>query len=151
LEAAVAVLLKRDRNDDEIITPEEIQGRGNAQMFGDGEIAFFLNSSSSTYFGATPGPFRVVSSDDSGMEVAKAMQRYLPKADGKKPQRQKIARKELGLDEATFKLLDVDGDGFLDFEELQRFAHRPPDLELKVEIGKTPSVEVVKRGAAMEK
>src|SRR5262249_31751709 len=35
LEAAVAVLLKRDRNDDEIITPEEIQGRGNAQMFGD--------------------------------------------------------------------------------------------------------------------
>jgi Ca2+-binding EF-hand superfamily protein len=56
-----------------------------------------------------------------------------------------LTRKQIGLDEATFNLLDVDGDGKLDAEELSRFARRPPDVELKVLLGKHAALEIVTR------
>jgi Ca2+-binding EF-hand superfamily protein len=151
LAAAAEVLLKRDRNEDEIITRDEISGRGAPAQYVLNEVVFATDSFSIGRARGISGPFHVISTDESTTELARALQRYLPKSTGKKSQSQKIGRKELGLDEETFKLLDADGDGYLDFEELQRFANRPPDLELKVEIGKTPSVELVKRGAPLEK
>src|SRR5206468_2918233 len=50
---------------------------------------------------------------------------HMHKRYGEKPDRQKI-----GLDEATFKALDANGDGVLDAEELAAFVKRTPDLEL---------------------
>ena len=89
------------------------------------------------------GPFRLVSRGESSLELARALQaQYAPK-DGRG-----LTREDLGLDAATFDRLDVDGNGRLDLEELSRFGRRPPDLELKIDLGKKPSVELVKRGSA---
>jgi Ca2+-binding EF-hand superfamily protein len=55
----------------------------------------------------------------------------------------KLTRKQIGLDEATFRLLDKNGDGKLDSKELPGFIRRPPDLEVTVRLGgKTAGVEV---------
>src|SRR5205807_2686253 len=62
----------------------------------------------------------------------------------------KLSQKDLGLDRATFAKLDVDGDGFLDTEELSRFARRAPDVEFRIDLGKKASVELVKRGGPLE-
>ena len=47
-----------------------------------------------------------------------------------------VNRKEIGLDEATFRLLDTDRNGALDAEELAHFTQRPADLELTIRVGK---------------
>jgi Ca2+-binding EF-hand superfamily protein len=62
-----------------------------------------------------------------------------------------LTRQHLGLDAATFARLDADGNGQLDLEELAHFARRPPDLELKINLGKKPSVELINRGTQAEK
>jgi len=47
-----------------------------------------------------------------------------------------LTRKQLGLDEATFKKLDTNGDGVLDSKELGGFVKRTPDIELVLRLGK---------------
>src|SRR5262249_10948233 len=97
------------------------------------------------------GPFWAAHSDASRVDLARRLQeRYGKAARQGEPAPTKLSRKDLGLDETTFVKLDVDGDGFLDTEELARFAQREPDLELKVDLGPKASVELVKRGAALE-
>jgi Ca2+-binding EF-hand superfamily protein len=150
--AAPAVLLKRDRNDDEMITPDEIlpgAGRGSND---DLRLAAFvaLNDVRGRRGGGN-GPFWTAHPGSSRADLARRLQERYGKA-GKKGEAAptKLARKDLGLDEATFAKLDVDGDGFLDAEEMARFAQREPDLELKVDLGPKPSVELVKCGAALQ-
>jgi Ca2+-binding EF-hand superfamily protein len=46
-----------------------------------------------------------------------------------------LSRQDIGLDEATFKQLDANGDGRLDVDELARFAQRTPDVELRYSLG----------------
>ena len=151
--AASTVLLKRDRNDDEMITPEEIvpgrprQGNDNLPVIDLDvqELAFYSLDSIGNRGGN--GPFWLASPGASKAELARQLQQHYSKG---QPAPTKLARKDLGLDEATFAKLDVDGDGLLDTEELARFAQRPPDLELKVDLGPKPTVELVKRGNALE-
>src|SRR5262249_12942634 len=61
----------------------------------------------------------------------------------------KLTRQDLGLDEATFRQLDTNGDGELDDDELKRFTHRDADLELVLRLGKqdaqSPALELVQR------
>jgi Ca2+-binding EF-hand superfamily protein len=148
--AAPAVLLKRDRNDDEMITPDEIlpgAGRGNA----DGQILLAYTLARTRGNRGDNGPFWAAHPGSSRADLARRLQeRYGKAAKQDEPAPTKLSRKDLGLDETAFTKLDVDGDGFLDTEELARFAQREPDLELKVDLGPKASVELVKRGAALE-
>ncbi len=67
-------------------------------------------------------------------DLVKALQeRYGPKSN--KPEEKKLTRADLGLDEATFRQLDTNGDGVLDSKELAGFVKLPPDVELIVRLG----------------
>jgi Ca2+-binding EF-hand superfamily protein len=148
LTAATTVLLKRDRNDDELITADEIVPGPSRLVDGSGRIRFLLRGVRSR--GAESNtPFWLRHPNASKIDLARRLQRY-GKGDTNGQQPSRLSRIDLGLDEATFTLLDVDRDGFLDAEELGHFAQRPPDLELRIDLGRKPSVQLVKRGAALE-
>jgi Ca2+-binding EF-hand superfamily protein len=140
--AAPQILAKLDTDDDEMITTDEI-----------------LPNSRNPYDGfvvaqpGTMGPpqqqgetFYMIAPGESTTGLARQLLlHYAPKG---KQASKKLTRKDLGLDEATFNRLDVDGDGELDSEELARFAQRPADLELNVRLGartEMPRLEVVQR------
>ena len=53
-----------------------------------------------------------------------------------------LSRKDLGLDEAAFAQLDVNGDGVLDALELAGIVKRTPDLDLAVEVGTKGAVQL---------
>jgi len=145
------VLLKLDRNDDEMITPDEILpgARGGASG---GTVALrtvYVDPRTGRQGGGI-GPFWVSQPGASRLELARQLQQRYAKGDrsGRTPTKLKAA--DLGLDPATFARLDVDGDGFLDTEELARFAQRTPDLDLTIDLGGKPSVALVKHGAPLE-
>jgi len=149
--AAPTVLLKLDRNDDEMITPDEILpgarggGTAEAQLY-----AARLYLASNQRRGGI-GPFWVARPGASRLELARQLQQRYARGDrrsGRLPTKLKAA--DLGLDQATFARLDVDGDGLLDAEELSRFAERSPDLELTIDLGGKGSVALVKRGGSLE-
>jgi len=72
----------------------------------------------------------IISGESSDKLVKELLSRY------GKTNAKTLSRKELGLDEATFKALDTNGDGVLDAEELAGFAKRDADLELSVRVGR---------------
>ena len=160
--AAPAVLLKRDKNDDEMITPDEIVpgarnggGGGGAFIIVDGgdetELFLALSDERVRRNRGGNGPFWLSSPGASKADLARRLQEHYGKS-GKQGAAAptKLARKDLGLDEATFAKLDVDGDGFLDTEEMARFAQRAPDLELSMDLGQKASVALVKHGGPVE-
>ncbi len=147
LAAAPAVLLKLDRNDDEMITSNEIIPGGRAQN-NDGNLAFAIVQRAPRRDQDNDAFWQL--QDGTGKaELARRLQRYAKK-DAKGKAAAKLSRTDLGLDEATFAKLDADRDGLLDTEELSHFADRTPDLELKVDLGKKATVQVVKRGLNLE-
>jgi Ca2+-binding EF-hand superfamily protein len=135
LAAAPERLLKKDADDDEMVTAAELLGQAPTGQLGyrvvvDGAAAPPL---------AADSPFVALTPGESPRALAKRLlARYAPP--GSKDGR--LSRKQLGLDEATFKLLDADEDGQLDAEELGRFARRPPDVELTVNLGKDGGVVI---------
>jgi Ca2+-binding EF-hand superfamily protein len=117
LAAASTALLKAD-DDDEIVTTRE--------------LACYA---ASHRLATVPDvePVMLVHPDEPADELVRGLlARYGPKTD--KPADWKVTQKDLGLDSATFALLDADKDGKLDKEELARFARRPPDLELTIRL-----------------
>jgi Ca2+-binding EF-hand superfamily protein len=142
-------LLKRDRNDDEMITPDEILGTRAGPAVWEVDTITFAYALNDVRGVVNNGPFRLVSPGESSLGLARALQQRYAAKDGKTPGKG-LTREHLGLDAATFARLDVDGNGRLDLEELARFARREPDLELKVDLGKKASVELVKRGTPTE-
>jgi Ca2+-binding EF-hand superfamily protein len=149
--AAPAVLLKHDRNDDEMITRDEIlpgAGRGGNDY---ARLVAFRTLMDRANAGGPDGPFWLAHHGASKAELARRLlDQYRGKNAPDRPAPTKLSRQDLGMDEASFRHLDVDGDGFLDTEELARFAQRTPDLELKIDLGAKGSVELVKRGAPLE-
>ncbi len=152
--AAPTVLLKRDRNDDEILTSDEIAGTSQA---GSEERDAPCDSQAESTPGAIlpayepgrEGPFWLVQPGASKASLARQLQRYARnRREGQQPT--KLSRTEMSLDKAAFALLDVDGDGLLDTEELGRFGQRPPDLELKIDLGPKGSIQLVKAGRSLE-
>jgi Ca2+-binding EF-hand superfamily protein len=121
LAAAPAVLLRLDQNDDEMISVREIiEGAdvGNA-------------SATRQAAPAGPPPIALVHSAEADRDLARRLlSRY-----GKGRAEGKLSQQEVGLDEATFKQLDADGDGALDAGELARFALRTPDVEMTFRLG----------------
>jgi Ca2+-binding EF-hand superfamily protein len=159
LARAPEVLLQKDANDDEMVTADELLPTSNQN-----NLVF------AEYMLATRGqpqaaPFVLLTPEESSRVLARRLLEHygLPKKQGpspadlymlrggKPPQPaavkipSSLTRKQIGLDEATFKLLDVDGDGKLDVEELSRFARRAPDVELKVVLGKHTALETLTR------
>ncbi len=147
LEAAPAVLMKLDADDDETVAVDEIlptqaMGGGNGfVVVRAGDFVPPANPSGGVVMMLNPGEPRAAL-------ARQLLQRYAGKG-GKKGGR-KLTREDLGLDAATFARLDADEDGALDAEELARFDRRPADLELIVRLGARPSdgpeVEVVQPG-----
>ncbi len=117
LAGAPAVLLRLDLNDDEMITVREILEGAN------------VSSASASKPAEAASPPQILLMDASG--AARPLARRLLSRYGKGRSEGTLSRQEIGLDEATFKQLDTNGDGLLDADELDRFARRAPDVELK--------------------
>ena len=144
-----------------MITPDEIVPGARNGGGGGGTIIVFDGDDTEIFLALADGrvrrnrggngPFWLSSPGASKADLARRLQEHYGKS-GKKGAAAptKLTRQDLGLDEATFTKLDVDGDGFLDTEEMARFAQRPPDLELNVELGQKASVALVKHGTAVE-
>jgi Ca2+-binding EF-hand superfamily protein len=138
LEAAPEALLRLDLDDNEVVTVAELLP-GSQPNAGAG---FVVVAPQMAQPAAPPKSFVLVNPGEpaTGL-VRELLSRYAPK-DGQRPGR-KVSRKDIGLDEETFKQLDADEDGELDSEELARFARRAPDVELQVRLGKTRAQEAV--------
>jgi Ca2+-binding EF-hand superfamily protein len=137
LSQAPAILSRLDLDDDEVVSVAEMNGdvdRSNENGF---VVAAALIDAQQTKKGS---PFVMVSPGPGSKDLARELlAHYAPK--GKRSAVRKLTRKDLGLDEATFAKLDADEDGALDAEELAQFARRPPDLKIRVRIGKKADSE----------
>ena len=136
LAAASAVLLRLDENDDEMITAKELIPdappadpiAGFAAMMGGPP------KKDSAVDDSLLIPARTTLTEADHL-VVRLLERYGSKS--AKPADKKLSRKDIGLDEATFKQLDLNKDGMLDGEELLvGFVQRDPDLDLLLHLGK---------------
>lgn len=140
LAAAPKLLQRLDADDDEVLTSSELMGQTNAY---DGAAGFAFIGGPGRMGSTNNGAFIPVTSGKPNKLLAKMLLDKYGK--GKK----KLTREQLGLDKATFEVLDVDGDGNLDQEELARFANRPADLVFAVRVGKAggkPALELLAPG-----
>jgi Ca2+-binding EF-hand superfamily protein len=137
LAMAEKLLLARDTDDDEMITPEElvppgsnlyIQGLAQEQLMARGQAP------------ARPNPrLIVVGPRSTAANLARQLlARYAAKG------ADKLTRTDILLEPELFKRLDQNGDGKLDLEELSYFTERPPDVELDVSLEKKKDAD---RGA----
>jgi len=137
LTAAQTVLLQRDENEDEILTVRELLANREAKLGG------LLGMVGEVVGGGNKMLMPVANSGRASTELVRALQtRYGPKFE--KAETRKLSQKHLGVDHATFRRLDTNGDGVLDDKELASFTNRPADLELVVRIdGNDARVELV--------
>jgi Ca2+-binding EF-hand superfamily protein len=143
LDAAASLLSKQDRDEDEMLTSNELQGQRSTS--GDGGQAFAIARALGS--GDTSGDQRFVVLGDGRSDRAMAkrlLDRYA--RDGNK----KVESKRLGLSK-----LDRDDDGWLDVEELSRLREVTADIELIVRLGQRgkdqPFMEVVRKSKALRK
>jgi Ca2+-binding EF-hand superfamily protein len=122
-----AILLQKDADDDEIIEPLELAPPNYSEILGRERLEPGKNREKVPFL-------RVLNPSDSPAALARELLTQYG-VQGQAPAR-KLTAKEIGLDEATFGQLDMDGNGILDNEELMRFAKRPPDIEAIVRLGK---------------
>jgi Ca2+-binding EF-hand superfamily protein len=136
LAAAPSVLLKRDEDDDEMITAAEVapsaKPAGNmlAMMAmggkgGNSSVKSLRNLVLVPAIGEVPS------------DLVRRMQAFYGAPSDDEEAEKKLSRKDLGLDEATFARLDTNRDGVLDSAELAGFVKRPPDLVLTMRLGRT--------------
>jgi Ca2+-binding EF-hand superfamily protein len=141
---AADVLLALDRDQDELVSPEELApnlfpGPGAVNLPGQAAPA------------APPrGPaFFVPSSREPSARLAGELLSRYGSRDPRSPAKQ-LRREDLGLDEAAFARLDANHDGSLDATELSRFCEGPPDLEILIRLGSRapgePALELVGPG-----
>ena len=153
LAAAPSVLMRLDEDEDEMITAAEIApnaGPSLTDLFaGRGRRGMGMGMGGPNRGGAIDRNSRLIPVTKPGEApealVAALQERYGARA--KKRPDNKLDSKALGLDAATFRRLDTDGDGLLDSKELAAFVNRPPDLELVVRLGGAGAkLEVVAAG-----
>lgn len=137
LTAAEDILTKLDRNDDELISIQELVRLPDNNPF------FVQNSIMMD--GANTVNFNLFAYTRNGTnaELAKRiMRRYYreksPKEDANI--KKQLAREDIGLSPDVFAKLDRNSDGRLDTDELGRFGSYPFDAELVVNMGKITSM-----------
>ncbi len=127
LAMAPAILLRKDVNDDEMVDAFELVGARSDEQI--------QRRAQSDKGRVDDSLLRVINPGEPPSQLARELlTHYGPKGQTRV---RKLTAKEIGLDEATFKLLDVDENGELDNEELMRFCKRRPDVELMVQFGNT--------------
>jgi Ca2+-binding EF-hand superfamily protein len=146
--AAPTILLARDRNDDEMITPDEIQPRAGGP--GGGANIRLVYEAQGRLPNQGNSPFMLVRAGESKVTLAQQLLRRYGKGDKTVPHPTGLTAKDLGLDDASFASLDADGNGLLDQEELSHYAQRQPDLELKLDLGSKGSIELIPHGRPLE-
>jgi Ca2+-binding EF-hand superfamily protein len=144
LAAGEALLRKLDANDDEMLTPEELTPH-NIAGGGDEDGAVFAFAVDSTNNTGGKLPLLALRKGGDKDLARRLLEQYGPKS--KTGPAKSLRREHLSLDEAAFAVLDIDGNGSLDAEELARFSNRPADVELDIAIvqnSKTPGPPRVK-------
>ncbi len=129
LEAAPAILLKKDVDDDEMVTVTELLGQMQNPL---GYEVFIDGSMPATPLG-NDAPLVLVNQRDANRNLAALLVTRYDRTDQAKKSG-KLTAKDLGLDDEAFGKLDADQDGFLDREELARFAGREPDLTIDMNL-----------------
>jgi Ca2+-binding EF-hand superfamily protein len=127
LEKAESILMKLDEDQDEMIVPRELVAydpAGNNPL--KGLLQMGLPGGGREAPTSTTNLVPVLDADKVPVDLVKRLREHYGK---------EIHIKEIGLDEATFKALDADGNGVLDDKELAGFAKRAPDLELLLRLG----------------
>jgi Ca2+-binding EF-hand superfamily protein len=129
LEAAPEILARLDADEDEMLTPAELQGQGGIPPGdGFGKFAFAVDPGAAM---ASRQPFHQVGDGDSDPALGKRLlERYGKRSD------KGLSAKQLGLDQEAFAALDRDGDGLLDVKELARFGQLTGDARFTVRLGK---------------
>jgi Ca2+-binding EF-hand superfamily protein len=135
LEAAPDVLLKLDADEDEMITPKELVP--DTGLGGNALGAMLAMGGPGNREQATSSP-QLVPVTKPG-EVPADLVRRVRERYGKPEQ--KLKWKDLGLDDATVKQLDANGDGVADDDEVGAFVKRTPDVELVLRLGKKKDTE----------
>jgi Ca2+-binding EF-hand superfamily protein len=118
LRVAAASVLKADENDDEVVTAAELTPDPNPTP---------IRGVSRAAMPAPMGQFLLMGPGMQRALIAGMKSKYGRGGD--------LTRAALGLDEATFALLDANKDGKLDDQELARFTDRLADVEAAVGVG----------------
>ena len=132
LDAAPALLLARDENEDEIITTQEVTPQAKVKP---DYLAAMMQMGGSRKNDSAGNDYLVpvaVPGKTPASLVQHLQKRYGPSGKAKD---KKLTRKNLGLDEATFARLDSDKDGALDDIELAAFVQRDADLCVQLRFG----------------
>jgi Ca2+-binding EF-hand superfamily protein len=130
LARAAEALFALDRNDDEILTPEEVAPTLFQPNTLEGMVAGAIQQPAApalpAFFIPTPG------------EQAPRLAQLLLTSWGPRevrPLDRRLTRQDIGLDQAAFDRLDANKDGQLDAGELARFCDRPADLDVLIRLG----------------
>jgi Ca2+-binding EF-hand superfamily protein len=137
LEAAERVLLQMDEDEDEVVTTREIAPNENGNV---NQLAMMMAMGGGGREKATSSPLMVPvlkTGEVPADLVSRMMERYGPK----EKQKRELSRKDIGLDEATFRKLDANNDGVLDADELGGLVKRTPDIEFTLRLGKKKDTE----------
>jgi Ca2+-binding EF-hand superfamily protein len=138
LAAAEALLLKLDDDEDEMVTTRELVPESGMNLAGLAGMLAMGGRGRTNAATSSPTLVPVLTPGEVPADLIKRMhERYGKGGDADK----KLTRKDVGLDEGTFRALDTNGDGLLDAAELAGFVKRAPDLELVVRMGKKEPAE----------
>ncbi|MDR3621737.1 MAG: EF-hand domain-containing protein [Paludisphaera borealis] len=148
LRSAVASLRRFDLDDDEQISPDELDPFRNPTA-----ALFEVDDTRRGRFTAVPPVIELSAEDPSVRPVRMLLRRYDTGAgEGAVGGDNRLSNGEFGIDPRDFEAADADADSTLDSEELRRYlAKAAPDVELTVKLpddGKTPaSIEVGSSGS----
>jgi Ca2+-binding EF-hand superfamily protein len=140
LRQAESTLMKLDADDDELVTPQEILGLNNNNVFG---APIQIKPAPTTRFNGNFMP--VLASDKSVDLVARLLTRYDKTANGF------LTASDLGLDAAAFARLDLNGDGKLDENELAQWHKHTTPLEIVTHLGNTPQRNQIELASILPK
>ena len=140
LEAATTVLLKLDENEDEIVSTRELVPNAPLPDYNKfGAMMAMGGKGSKEKPTSNPQLVPVLTPGEVPADLANRMLKRYGVVNGE--EKAKLSQKDLGLDEATFRQLDTDGDGVLDAKELGGFVKRTPDIEFILRLGKKNDTE----------
>ncbi len=148
LAEAVSSLRKFDLDDDEMISPTELEPFSNPLA-----AQYVDEQTRRARFTAVPPVIELSADDPSFRPVRLVLKRYdKGNTRGGLADDNRLSRSEFGIDPGDFKSSDTDADGTLDAEELRRYLGRiGPDLEMSVTLpegGSSPArIEVSGAGA----